>query len=386
MYSPTHRWLYGSYLWLALTAFGAWGCADTNTKSPPETIVPPPEDNIKPPPEDDTKPPAPDEEEVLPVPCTGDLCFDVNDPEIQARIQEYREWHTPRMREQLEQWEDYDDEDDIQQLAEEYTESNIENMQRLAQICSYYEDDLGRVRVKCPKEIYPYYTCPHMWFKEPFLALGGLRFVHGQDPICFPELAPTSDVLCVPGGCRDGKVCSGYFGHDPVTTHNEELEGPLPVCLSVDTCLALREAHQLHAEESCFYDDYTTVQTAEVLVIDDCSMLENGLCASNCPCTSEHESCAFLSETRDTGFCVTTSCHYNKDSCDDNEVCASIDIDNKDINQYGWWNLYELLEISFLTDILAGNLNRIERCIDAETCSNISSQNRNTVRVWCQSR
>src|SRR5699024_3204009 len=100
---------------------------------------------------------------------------------------------------------------------------------------------------------------------------------------------------------------------------------PLPICLPIDTCMKLREAHQLPEKQSCFYRDRTTVKTGVIPDVDDCAALDEGLCATNCPCEAFGATCEFLSETDPIGVCATTTCRdFGSPTipCEDHEVCA----------------------------------------------------------------
>lgn len=385
MHQKVIRWLYYPLLWCACVSLWTTACGESSVEvEPPPEIVVPPEDNPTQPPPDTTDPDN-NPEDIRPTPCTGSLCFNENDPEIQTRIQEYRDWAHPRMLNYIYQWEEYEDEDEAKQLAKDFIDADIEDMAWVAGLCNYYEDELGRVRVQCPEALYPYYTCPHMWFKEPFLALGGLRFKTGDDPICYPDLRPKEHVFCIPHGCREGTVCSGFFGHDPDLSYDDGIEGPLPVCLPIDTCLELREAHQLPVERSCIYRDRTTVQSGQTLIVDDCDSLEEGLCASNCPCASPNATCEFLSETEAVGICATTTClEYgaNPVPCKEHEVCAGIG-SYVDFSMDGWVDLRAIIASFLLDELSPPNAITSNLCVAQGSCESFRDRADHRFYISC---
>ena len=189
--------------------------------------------------------------------------------------------------------------------------------------CTYWEDEHGLVRSRCPEIIFsdgtfssPNVICPHSWFHS---GIGALRSrsgaptwcvsderaeKHGGRPSCDNELR-----------CPGGLVCTGQLTAD----WQDFFGGPrgMPHCIDAPSCLTIESVEWPSRDQSCFYGDLTQPQTG-VVAEQDCEALEDGLCAINCPCPEGADPmfpsvCHYVSEQRPVGICGNVNHHCRSD-------------------------------------------------------------------------
>lgn len=351
MFMPSIRAVTSSLLpttFLAAVALCA-GCADVKVTMPsalPDDIEPSPTPLPTPPitddpGKDDAAPPLLDLSGIDPVPCTGgELCYDPTAPELEPRVAAYQRWleelydlhtpdeHSPAERESLHE--------DILQI--------IQNTHRWYGLCNYTKGEDDRIHVECPDALKGLEVCPHMWFKPEMVVIGGIRLQPDGPFVCDPALVPELGVLCNPEGCTDGKVCSGLFSK--FGTEENELLTQLPVCLTIDDCLHLREQQSLDPTQSCFYDDHSVVVSNDIAVLD-CDTLSPGTCTNTCPCANSGDRCAYSSEKNPVGLCYNARCEETR-NCDDPIYRRCVAPYNHAERVSAWWrrahevSLYDL--------------------------------------------
>lgn len=334
------------YLWLLCALVGAFvfvACGETSGSGPVEP--PSDEQNDAPPPSDPDDNDDEKEEKsgddffiddlptdedldlshLTPIPCDATvpdaLCYDTNAfvAAYPERIETYRQWQYGLYAE----GETLNEEKE--NALQEVLDKVIESTHEMLGSCNYYRDEQGRTRVKCPDDLQGVFACPHMWFHPEMFVLGGIRYKEGEDPVCYEQLVPEPGGFCNIMGCSDGKVCTGPFSlllDQSVEEDANELMSALPVCLSPEMCLELRESQDLYYYDSCFFSDRTRLSsTPEIAHADDCDALDDDLCALNCPCADPQAHCIFISQEHPIGMCSTTRCHSNSD-CSGQEVCV----------------------------------------------------------------
>lgn len=381
---PMQRQLLISLLCSLLAAFTVSACGDHGNTKPVE----PPPDQKQPVPDppdkkDEEKDKEKEKEEndndefiedlpsdddldmsyLTPVPCDATapdaLCYN-KDAFVAAhpeRIEAYRTW-------QYNIYTEGEEMNDVKENAlQEALDKVVESIHELLASCNYYRDDQDQVRVKCPDELMGLFACPHMWFHPEMFVLGGIRFHEDEDPICYEELVPEPGGFCNVMSCSDGKVCSGPFSLllDPNEDDEEDdlndYFSALPICVSRERCLQLRESQNLSWSDSCYFSD-RTVLTSEpsIPAFDDCDSLEDGLCAINCPCADPEARCTFISQEHPVGMCSTTRCQANQD-CNGEEVCV----------QDGYYRQFKAAH--WLLEDLYGHANAtFDDCVQPNAC------------------
>ena len=254
------------------------------------------------------------DENIVPIPCTGgELCYDRNNPIVQARVPAYRDWMLD-----VQDVESDDYSEDERERIRAFVDAAIEATHRMLESCNYFRDETGAVRVDCPEEVRELAVCPQNWFLPEMTVAGILPDRNGGPAYCLEDAALEEGKVCATVGCDEGLLCSGSLS---LSAPREDLfVGAIYACIERSLCLELREELGAPAEDSCLQWNREPA-TAPTLESQDCGLLEDGLCAVNCPCALPEQQCQLLTENQPVGLCTTSYCSSNSE-CSDGESCV----------------------------------------------------------------
>lgn len=244
--------------------------------------------------------------------CTGELCYDPEDPTTQERRDELI---------------------GIAEMAFSESETYEEDMQRFRDTmqdwsdsyaaCNYKLDESTQlIQIDCPDWI-EVSSCPGEFFK--LTDTSGLfrpRRAPTHRRYCIPSNLPISQRACrLHLGCASGEVCTGMLS--AVRSDNGVMAHGL-WCLPATSCEALEKRYDIHDDQSCFYPDFTTVEDpAAVQEPASCAEIASGMCTRSCACPDPNDTvsevlgneayCEMLSEKNTVGLCSVDTCASNND-------------------------------------------------------------------------
>lgn len=198
----------------------------------------------------------------------------------------------------------------------------VQGFLELYRMCDYFRDETGVVRSRCNEEVTLNHgggLCPDFFAMRPFFH-AAFTSRSGDANYCL-ELLPNTPPRQLT--CTNGTVNLGLVEYDlGATLFRRHGQGR---CLPVEQCKFLEEREYPSREASCFYGDFSQMNTG-IIPEQDCASLQEGECAINCACPADgvvSVPCNFLSEERPIGICSTQSATCADDSrCfDDGDVC-----------------------------------------------------------------
>ena len=187
-------------------------------------------------------------------------------------------------------------------------------------MCEYFYDDEGVVRSVCNEEAVSLYRggfCPSFFLDSKYL--GAIESRSGEPNYCLSieglDYARFSQSL----SCPFGSVNLGFIERDMDDENffSYYKEGR---CVLPEHCAFVADREWPSREGSCFYGDFTAMETG-VIPPQDCDALGEEECAVNCDCATDRpdrrRSCRFLSEERPAGVCLprgsNASCREDND-------------------------------------------------------------------------
>ena len=255
------------------------------------------------------------------IPCTGDLCFDFDSPEVQAGIDAANAWAREAG---LDEW---------------YAEEDIIRLRDMFAACNYQRQETGMVQVDCPDWVTAAGCPPSFYFDVPGSPRADIlssRVTSGRH-YCVPLADDVAVESCEQQlACRDGLVCSGRLTTSVFAAYAGEVvsgSATLARCMDPAWCTTIEELEWPSGEQSCFYGDFTRPVTGSPEP-QDCGSLPDGACAVNCACPDitvdpllgpEPGTCLFVSEQRPVGVCGSWACTTNRDCDFGGRVCARFD-------------------------------------------------------------
>ena len=242
------------------------------------------------------------------IPCSGDLCFDLESPATRDAHDRLVETFIPA---------------DAPPSEYEWVQEMIDSFAA----CNYQAKADGLVVVECPTWV-THRGCPPSFFlpttKDVTLAANGTRHYCVSDPV-------PSGVSCrVDLACPGGGVCAGEVTRAWDAVPSEGVSR----CIPADDCLRIAAAEGIMPDaRTCFYSDFTVPQTG-LPDEQDCGTLAEGTCSINCPCdpvahpvieTQVIDRCLFVSEERPVGVCASRAPCVDGSTClISGSVCAGI--------------------------------------------------------------
>lgn len=255
--------------------------------------------------------------------CSGDLCFDANDPQVSKGKKELVD-----LAELV--WEDAEDRE---ALLQEFR-NTLKGWEDEYAACNYQHDaHTELIRVDCPEWVESV-ACPGDFYGVPPRKIDVLRPRTASEErfYCLPADIKTSGRKCSSNlACPDGEVCSGALT-DGLYTSDREGAGGLH-CVPADACHALEEKYDINDPQSCFYADFRGVKAPSLpAALDACDHLDAGTCARGCGCSrgsgpidesfDDPPQCEMLTEQNARGICSQQMCETAEDCALTGGVCA----------------------------------------------------------------
>lgn len=206
---------------------------------------------------------------------------------------------------------DYRDalDEEYAEIAEEHAEfidALYEGYEEQTRECEFRLVDDRFLQVRCPlQEELRFPACPYNYLGT------GAPARPDEDGwyYCMSEgLEETRE--CERSPCTDGLACEGALAA-PLAVELDTSEAFFQWvsldrhCVAPEFCVAVREREGIERVPSCYYADRSVAETGVIPEVE-CSELQQGECAINCPCESA-DHCFGLSEDHPVGMCTDDS-------------------------------------------------------------------------------
>lgn len=219
----------------------------------------------------------------------------------------------PVASDEMEKYGGLSDSEDLTQINDP---AALQRLRENYEKCEVAVDNEGLVRARCTEEVTWSFVNPCPRGRFVVIAQWPLDVPESEWSYCLQDEFDMSIRNCRKRDCSGGYVCEGTLRDAVGDSRFDELA----FCVQPSRCLAVAEQTENEGEAACFYDDLTFAETGEIEE-QDCSQLEPGECAINCPCTDSVDRCRFLSETRPVGLCAAQLCGNGSDSS-----CTTFDL------------------------------------------------------------
>lgn len=244
--------------------------------------------------------------------CTGDLCYDPDDPDAQERRDELIAIAELA----------FSESDTFEQDLQEFRDEMMLWGEGYA-ACNYQKDESTHlISVDCPDWVEDI-ACPGEFYQSTDTS-GMFRPNNAPShrTYCVPEALETSQRACDYNlACPNGEVCTGMLSATRADTG--EMHSGL-WCIPAASCDVLQQRYNIDDAQSCFYSDFTTIEneTPPKAPIS-CDSLALGTCTRGCACSAEDDPlaeylgtnahCENLSEQNAVGLCSTVTCEEDDD-------------------------------------------------------------------------
>lgn len=244
--------------------------------------------------------------------CTGDLCYDPDNPDTQERRDELIA--TAELA--------FSESDTFDQDLQEFRDEMMLWGEGYA-ACNYQKDDgADLISVDCPDWVEDI-ACPEEFYQ--FTDTSGM-FRPNNAPshrtYCVPKTLEISQRACDYNlACPNGEVCTGMLSATRADTG--EMHSGL-WCVPAASCDALQKRYNTEDAQSCFYPDFTAIEDATPSnAAISCDSLTLSTCTQGCACIADDESlaeylgtkthCEMVSQQNAIGLCSTATCEEDDD-------------------------------------------------------------------------